>query len=328
VLLDTSEGPVVVEVKNLNKKVDKEVIIKAATVAEDIGARGAIVVSARGFTRDAERMAKALRVDLIPLESLLDQIEVAEAPGDALFLTVERSRDWILAYTLKKYVRRRLLFMKLEKPVFEACTYHPLYYISMRVRVGEEPRFRDVNVIASAVYGLPLALSGGEISIVAKEISFMSPELVAAYRDLAGRTIARSEAVELIGESRWRRLYSLLKAGNLLRTVSKKPLIVRIRNVVPGIGELESAADLVVSRTARTPSKGCGVEEARVSPGSVGSFMESLLDGRVTKYTFIYAPFYRIRLESRDSSYRILWLTAWLSKPVKVNLPLEELSPK
>ncbi len=319
-MLDTNEGPIIVEVKNLSKKVDKETVIKTATVAQDIGARGAIVVSASGFTRDAERVAKALKVELLHLDSILEQVEIASIPGDALFLEkVIGEREAVKAAS--RLAARKLLFLKREKPVLEECIYHPLYYISARFMVGREPRYRDVNLVASAVSGLPLVLRRGRIEEALGELSGFSPDMLRLYSELAGKVVSKAEVVARIGESRWRRFYSLAKASGLVEPRSRRPLIVEVKDILPGIGELEALADIVLSRSSRTPSRGCRMEEPRVSPGSVGSFIEASLGGSVYKYVFLYAPFYRLRLVSGDSSYRIVWITGWLDKPIPAMLP-------
>ncbi len=322
VLLDTSEGPIVVEVKNLNKKVDKEVVMKAANVAEDIGARGAIVVSAKGFTRDAERVARALRVELLSLDTILEHVEIASMPGDALYLEARLSPEEAVGYASKKLAKRRLLFLREEEPRLEECILHPLYYTSMRLRMGGS-RFRDLNVAASAVYGLPLVLSGGVARIAGREVSHFPPEALRLYKEIAGETVSKAEVEGRIGAAGWRRIYNLLKSAGLIDTVSKRPLVVRVKNVLPRLEEYEGFSDLLIAPTSRNPNRGCRREEPRVSPGSVSSFLEALLDGRVIKHTFIYMPIYRLRMNARDGTYRIIMLSAWLREPIQLIMPLD-----
>ncbi len=319
-LLDTQDGPVVVEVKNYRQKVGKEAVIKASTVADDIGVRGVIVVSASGFTDDAVKVAKALRVELLTLDDLLGQIELSTMPGDAVFLNVSVGRGEALRYASKQ-ARRRILFLRDEKPSIEECVYHPIYYITARVTVGSGPRYMDVNIAVPSVYGLPLAYRGGRMELGLGRVAGMPHELLRAYRKIAGSVVSRSELVGRLGESGWRRLYNMLQAAGLVETASRKPLIVRILNDIPRVDELEAAADTMITQASRAPSRECRLEEPLISPGAVSSFLEAALDARISKYTFLYAPLYKVRLTARDGSYRIIWVTAWTPKPVRVLLP-------
>ncbi len=259
-------------------------------------------------------------MELLSLDSILEQVEIASIPGDAIFL--EKAIDEKEAIkAASRLASRKLFFFKREKPVLEECIYHPLYYISARFMIGSEPRYRDVNLVASAVSGLPLVLRRGRIESSLDQLSGFSPDMLRLYSELAGKVVSKAEVVARIGESRWRRFYSMAKASGLIESRSRRPLIVEVKNVLPSMTELESLADMVLSRSNRAPSRGCGLEEPRVSPGSVGSFIEASLGGSVYKYVFLYAPFYRIRLVSRDSSYRIVWVTGWLDKPIPAVIP-------
>jgi hypothetical protein len=318
-LLETSEGKVVVEVKNLASRVDKDVVMKAAFVASDIGARGAIVVSSSGFTQSAVRVAKALGVELMTLDELINYIEVAGMPGDAIFLEPVYGAGEAMRIA-EKMLAERVLFIKRERAAGAECLYHPFYYMKLRLQLrdGKHVRYRDVSIIASAVTGLPVSFKNGALTHECSRIAHLPPDILDEYRALAGRVIEKREYTASRGEWRWRRVAGLLRELGLLEEVKAKPLTVRVRNVLPEVNALERAADLLLSTGKRAPSKGCKLEEPRVSPGSVSTFIEALLGARVESFTPIYAPVFSVRLVRGDGSYRVVKITGWLKKPAQV----------
>lgn len=314
ILLETREGPVVVEVKNHSRPVPKEVVMKAYEVAQDIGARGAVVVSASGFTEGARRVAASLRVELLTLDDILSYIEAAGAGGRAVFLQARLGRGRLDSEASRR-ARRRLLLLRLERPEPLGCVYAPIYYLEGRVRLGEG-RYRDVDAAFSAVTGLPLGASGGVVYEGAPKSSLLPPELAGEYRRLAGRRVARAEYVAEHGEAAWRRLERALRRLGLAATVQARPKVVEVIDDRPGLGELEEAASLLVAPKAGGPGR-CALAEPRYSPGGVASLAERLYGLRARAARSIYAPVAAYRMRARDGTYRLLYLTAWTPRPLE-----------
>ena len=318
-LLETSEGRIVVEVKNVAAKVDKDAVMKAAFVASDIGARGAIVVSSSGFTQSASRVAKALGVELLTLDDIINYIEIASMPGDAIFLEPLHNIEQAMRLAERAFAEK-ILFLKRERAVSAECSYHPFYYVKARipVRGGREARYKDASIAASAVTGLPIAYGQRSITHSCAPLSSLPPDIIKEYREIAGRIVEKRDYTRTWGEWRWRRLTSVLRGLGLLEEISQRPLKVRVKNIIPGIEDLERAADLLLTTGKRAPVSGCRLEEPRVSPGSVSSFIEALLGATALSFIPVYAPIYTVKLAKSDGSYRMIRLAGWLKKPVQV----------
>ena len=315
ILLRTAKGNIVVEVKNHSRPLPKEVVMKAFEVARDIGAHGAVVVSASGFTEGAKRVAFSLGVELLTLDDILSYIEAAEAGGNAIFLAQRLTREG-LEVEARRRARRRLLLIPVESPEWLGCIYAPMYYLEGRILLGgRDPRFLDVDTAFSAVTGLPLALRQGRLAEVAQRSSLLPPEVAEEYRRLAGSTLSRRDYVAAHGERAWRRLERSLRRLGLVETISARPKTVRVIDDRARLEELEEAAATLLAPKAGGP-KGCALLEPRYSPGAVAGLARRLYGVRVRSYRSIYAPMAAFRMRGRDGSYRFLLLTAWTPKPL------------
>jgi len=322
-LLRSSGGVIVVEVKNVATPVPKEAVIKAFEVARDIGARGAIVVSASGFTRDAERMARSLGVELISMEEILDYIESARALEGSVLLRPRHSVGE--ADSTARRRASRILFFRREEPLRLGCIYAPFYYVEATIRVeGPLPRYRDVDIVVSGVSGLPLYRRGPRILEGAPRASGLPPELSEAYRLLAGRSVTWGEASSIAGESAWRRLYHTLKGLGLLEVVSSKPKRYRVVDDRPPLNAVEEAAGLFLAPKTGGPGD-CGAVEPRYSPGSAASLVERLYAATSRRVTTLHAPLAAYKLVRRDGSYRYLLLTLWTPRIMELN-PVDPVS--
>jgi hypothetical protein len=314
ILLHTSEGRVVVEVKNLARPAPKEVVMKAFEVARDIGASGAVVVSASGFTEGARRVAGSLGVELLTLEDILSYLEAAEVGGRAAFLAWRAGWESLDGEAGRRS-RRRLLFLRVERPERLGCIYAPFYYLEARaVLPGDTPRYLDVDAVFSAVTGLPLAARGGGLREAARGSSLLPPEVMDEYRILAGSRVSRRDYVARRGERAWRLLERSLRRAGLLEVVSSRPKVVAVLDDRGSLGELEEAAALFLAPKAGGPG-GCRLVEPRYSPGAVASLAGRLYGFRVRGVRSLYAPLAAYRLVARDGSYRLLLLAAWTSRP-------------
>jgi len=77
ILVEKEGMKAVVEVKNYSKPVRKEWIMKIHEVAKDLGIGKAYLVSASGFTEGAERTARMLEVEILSLQDLERELELA-----------------------------------------------------------------------------------------------------------------------------------------------------------------------------------------------------------------------------------------------------------
>ncbi|MEB2836300.1 MAG: restriction endonuclease [Desulfurococcales archaeon] len=321
-LLETREGPVVVEVKNLSQPVPKEVVMKAFEVARDIGARGAVVVSASGFTRGALAVARSLGVEAITMEDLLEYVEAARALRGSTLLEARHGLD-----ALDREARRRargILFLRREEPVRLGCIYAPIYHVEATIRLGGIlRRYRDVDLAFSAVTGLPLYKTRGALAEGGSGALAVPEDLAWFYREKAGRVVRRSEAIARLGASGWRRLEAVLRAHGLLEDAGARPRAYRILDDRPPLRAVEEAASLLLAPKSGGPG-GCVVLEPRYSPGSASAAASRLYGATGRAVRLFHAPLAVYKLVGRGGVYRILLLTMWTPKP----LPLETPEPE
>ena len=324
-LVEDREGPILLEVKNREDPLPKEDVIKAFEVSRDIGARAAVVVSASGFTEGAKRVARALGVELLDLNDLLNYIEIAKSTGSFDFLEIAIDSAKALSYA-RRLVRKRLLVFPIEQPVGSLCIYYPVYFMETSFVVTDSTiRYRDSAVAVSAYTGLPLSLEGKRLIESCSKSSNLPPDLMPIYRALAGQRVRRKDFVMRYGEHKWRRMVSVLEAldlGYRLRVGGQ--IYLYIINDVPGRDNVENAADILLARRASAPLKECSVVRPRYSPGSARILVESLLEAKVRSIRNIYIPLYKIKLVSRDKSYRFVYITAWTPEPLEY-APVEEI---
>jgi hypothetical protein len=314
-LVYTSKGPVVYEVKNLEKPVPKEVVIKTYEIARDVGASGAVVVSSSGFTESAVKVARSLGVELLDLEGLLELVEASRFHGNAIYL--ERRLDSEKARRLaEKMLKRKLVFLKVERLVGFKCVYTPFYYFEGNVRIGESI-YRKMVAVASALSGLPLAVSGNALVEAARRAALVPLDILPLYSKLAGKIVKSSEASSLYGEARWRRLLSILESAGLAERVSRRPLKIKILDDKPRLEYIEEAASLFVAKAAHVPSRECSIVEARLSPGASRALLSGLYGFNVENEVLVYAPIYVFQAEElRRPIYRLIYITGWLGKPL------------
>lgn len=312
----SAEGPILYEVKNLEKPAPKEVVIKAFEIARDIGASRVVVVSSSGFTESAVKVARSLKVELLDLDGLLDLIEASRFHGNAVYL--ERRLDEATARRYaSRLLKRKLLFFKAERIEGFKCVYAPFYYFEGSFRLGEG-LYRRLVAASSAISGLPLAVSGRMLREEARRISMIPPDLLPLYSRVAGKTVKSSEAARVYGESRWRRLLAILERSGLAERVSRRPLVVRVHDERPRLNVIEKAADLLLSKAAHVPSKGCSILEPRLSPGASRALLSGLYGFNVDKEILVYAPVYVFKAEEVGSPvFRLIYLTGWLEKPLE-----------
>lgn len=311
----TGEGPVLYEVKNLEKPAPKEVVIKAYEVARDIGASSVVVISSSGFTESAVKVARSLGVNLLDLEGLLELVEASRFHGNAIYL--ERKLDDVTAQRFaEKTLKRRFFFFKIERITRSRCVYVPFYYFEGSFKMGESV-YRRMVAVASALSGLPLAVIGNALMEAARRAALVPLDLLPLYAKMAGKTVKSSEASSLYGEARWRRLLSILEGVGLAERISRRPLTVKVVDDKPRLDYIEKAASLFIVKAAHIPSRDCSIVEARLSPGASRALLSGLYEFNAEREVLVYAPVYVFQAEEiRKPIYRLIYLTGWLRKPL------------
>ncbi|MEB3780580.1 MAG: restriction endonuclease [Desulfurococcales archaeon] len=326
VLLESNNKLIVVEVKNMSSKVPKEVIMKVFNVTEDIGGSGAIVVSSSGFTDSALKLAKSLKVELYTLDDILNYIEIVKSPRDALFLELNIEKENIINYINSKFIEKILFIFKKEYISLVECKYIPIYILDIRIiEKGKITRYKDTSIAVEALSGLPLYVENTTIKAMDNVITIIPPDLIKFYKIIRNKKVSRQDVIDIMGESKWRRFYSLLRDLGLIEVLSKRPLILYIKDVIPSIKHLEEASSLFLVRAKRAPDNRCkDLLEPRVSPGGTIGFIESLINGNVIRTATLYAPIYMAKLlNKRNNYYRFIYLSGWLHKPYLLNLNYE-----
>jgi hypothetical protein len=316
ILLVAPEGYSIVEAKNTSEPIPKEVIMKAFEVARDVGARGAVVVSASGFTPDAQRVARSLGVELLTLDDILNYLESSETLRASILLEPRVSIEKLDSEARRKASWVIPLF-KRERVSRLGCIYAPVYYVEATVRLeGSRMMYKDLDLVASGVTGLPLFKRRSLLLEGGARAAGLPTEYAETYRILAGRIVKRGDALKSLGKM-WRGLEASLEAAGLLEIVSERPKTYRVLDDRPPLEDVEEAASLMLAPKASSPG-GCLVIEPRYSPGSAVSVLERLYGLIARRASTIYVPLAVYRLSGRGGLYRFLLLTIWTKKPLEL----------
>lgn len=312
-LVHDNNGKVVVEVKNLERPVDRDVIIKAWNNAVAIGAYKAIVVSSSGFTEPAIKVARSLeRVELLTLDEIAREIELGSQR--ALYASPGVSGDDVIAWARERLAERLLFIFKKEEVREAEGVYVPLYLIRSELRLGGE-RYAELELLASGLTCLPLALRGDAMAETMGELVGVPRDVLELYKRYKGSSVSRPEFIRLHGESGWQRFTRHLLQAGLLRRISERPAIFEVKDVFPRLEDLRAAA-----RTIRITWKG---EEGfrpldyACTPGSTAMMLEALLEARVRSFLTVLAPAYIVKLEDRAGTFRRALVASWTPRPMR-----------
>lgn len=313
-LVYDKRGKIVVEVKNLDKPVDRDVILKAWNNATALGAYKAIVISASGFTESAINVARRIGiVELYTLDEIVAEIESIRSRTETLYVEPSITAWSALKWAEDVLGERRLLLFKVERGVEVEPIYIPVYYMKASIQV-EQGKFRDARILASGLTGLPIAYdrSSRRLKESLGELVDMPLDLVEVYRVYAGRRVARTEIVHGYGEAMWVKIMRHLTPRGLIRRISEKPVIVEFINVYPSLDQLEGAVATIETRKLLPkPPEGFEVREPIYTPGSTRLFIETTMKATVKTINQIYVPIYKVKLVDKRDNYRYVAIAGW-----------------
>ena len=308
------QGKFIVEVKNLEKPVDRDVVLKAWNNAFALGAYKAIVVSASGFTDAAVSLARRIGVvELRTLDEIVVDIESLKSRRELLYVEPSITAWSAMRWAEDMLGERRLLVFKAERGESVEPLYIPVYHVKASVQV-EAGRYRDLRILASSLTGLPIAYdrSSKRMKEVLDALVDLPLDLLEVYRVHAGRRVARTDIVYSYGEAMWIKMIRHLTPRGLLRRVSEKPVVVEVVNVYPPLGQLEEAvATIEGKRMLREPPQNFEAREPIYTPGSVKHLLEIMLKAEVKTINQVHVPVFKVKLVDNKGNYRYVIITGW-----------------
>ncbi len=317
----------VIEVKNMDKPVNKDVVMKVAEVANDVGAFKGVIVSSSGFTKGAIYMAKVLNVSLMDSEEIIRSIKILTESKTFLSIKPAYSLDEARRYA-KKFLKRRFLLFNKENVGEVNCIFVPFYLVSLRM-FKKRKTFReyfDLSVIFSAQSGLPLYRRKNSVVEIGEEISLLPLDLLALIGEYQGRKICKDEFLIGHPETLWRRFVKIVTAVGLGKSLKiERKTCIYLKEVIPDLKGLR--ADTIIpckNIKAFATENGCKKVEARISPGTAKLVAELLLNASITNVKTIFLPIYKVKICSKDVKYRYIYLAAWNKKPLEFK-PIEDL---
>ncbi|MFZ8795187.1 MAG: restriction endonuclease [Acidilobaceae archaeon] len=319
-LVYDKHGKFIVEVKNLEKPVDRDVVLKAWNNVVALGAYKAVVVSASGFTDVAVSLARRIGVvELKTLDEVVADIEAMKARRQHLYIEPAITPWTAMRWAEDILGERRLLIFKAERGESVEPMYIPVYHVKASIQV-EPGKYRDVRLLASSLTGLPIAYdrSSKRMREALDQLVDLPVDLLEVYRVYAGRRVARTDIVYSYGEAMWIKMVRHLTPRGLLRRVSEKPVVVEVVNVYPPLEQLEDAvATIEGKRMLREPPQGFEVREPVYTPGSVKHLLETMLKAEVKAINQVNVPVFKVKLVDSKGNYRYAIIAGW-AKEVSV----------
>ncbi len=318
----------IIEVKNLSKPVNKDIIMKVAEVADDIGAYRGTVISSNGFTTGALKMARKLNITLIDLEDILKSIRVLKEPLDVTkFSPLYSPKDSL------KYIKRFLkgpFFFKMENVEDIKCVEYPFYEVRAIRRSKKRNGYHtELGILFSAYSGLPVALTKEKFREVGDKISSLPPDILEVIQRVQGKKVCRKEFVNQYGESVWKRVVNViktLKIGDLRK--EGRNVCIKMPKIVPDIKFFILAEHSLKKNNKLLNQKvSCKIVEPKTSPGLIKLLSETLLSLSVINIKLLYLPLYRIKIIPKRgprNKYRYIYLAAWIKKAIEY-LPTDDL---
>jgi len=332
----------VVEAKNYDKLIPKDWVMKIYEVGKDVGASEIYVVSATGFTEDAEKVAKVLGVQLLNLDDMIHEVERIKEVSRMLTLYVKPvyGKDTAREYALP-YVRRRFFFEPMEEVTHVSLVYAPFYLV-------EGERTEDV-VEGSSLLGLTptkhykvkwrvqlLVLANGSSLLYCKEedlcelveipqLSDDEVKLLLIMLKLE-RDIPTTAIFPIIGG--FRGLYyddleketgwSRSKLSRIVNSLVDKRFVKVEKDIYekkilrvefPTLKKFVKSTKTILEKSELVEGAPSGGEvyKATIPPNNIKALIERLFEVEVKDTKILYLPVYRVKLESLDDeTYRYL----------------------
>lgn len=311
-LVRDSRGVFIVEAKNLEKPVDRDVVLKAWSNASSIRAYKAVVVSASGFTESAVMLARKLgNVELYTLDDVMSEIEYMRLRPEAPYIEPAMTPFSALKRVEGSLAEKRFFIFKAERGESVEAAYIPLYYVRLDVPVGRN-KYVTARLLASALTGLPIAYGGpGRLYEALEALASVPRDVVEVYRVYAGKRVSRIDIVNAYGESLWVRLMRHLAPRGLVMRLSERPLTVELINIYPRIEDLEKPVETIEQAPKRVKPL-YDTREPLYSPGSVRMFLEAALAAKVKTINTVYAPIFKVKLVDNKGAYRHVNIAGWI----------------
>ncbi|MEM4489406.1 MAG: restriction endonuclease [Desulfurococcaceae archaeon] len=322
----------VVEVKNYDKPIPKDWVMKASNVAKDIGATEVYVVSASGFTPDAVKVAEVLDVKLLNINDMMKELKRAT---DITTLPTFYARPGVKPRTVKEHASRYVM-KKLFKPVEEVSEvellYYPFYVFESEYTYVEETgvlftreieKKMKLKILASAIQSALPVIDEDTVTLVdIKPVSKEEAELLNVISE-SDESLTISDLEEITGWNRQKlgKLLSNLVKSGLVEYEEEESESGRVVKVyyssVPHPDELKEACEeLIPEDLEHGKPNDSSVIDPKIPSTNLASTINSLYEGlKIHGKKLIYLPIYRVKLTStEDDTYRYIYLTAFTSK--------------
>jgi len=314
----------VVEAKNYDKPVPKEWVMKIYEVGRDVGALEVYVVSASGFTEDAEKVARVLGVQLLNLDDMIREVERVEGLGQIPILHVKPVYDENTAKEYASRHARRRLFKPVEEATHVSLVYVPFYLVE-----GEYVYLEERGLIFTRQYEVRrrvqlLALASGLSMLYCEEdlcelveIPLLSDEeakLLSTMLSL-GEGLYYDDLEEETGWSRSKlsRVVNSLVDKGLVEVEEDENGRKIFTTVFPALREFEESTRIILEEASLVDGAPSGgeVREVTVPPSNIKALVKRLFNIEVKDAKILYLPVYRVKLESlTDETYRYICLLA------------------
>jgi len=332
VLLEKHNMVSIVEVKNYRRPIPKEWVMKAYNVAKDIGASDVYIVSSKGFTPDAVKVAMVLGVKLLDLDEIVKEVKMIKEKESIKMFHVKPAYGSRL---LKEYASKFLLkkfFKPIEKVGKHELEYHPFYVLKAEltyvVEVGtifkrEIEKRKNIRVILSATCPCLLDYEDNHCSLIKiPALNDNELELLQIIMDKAGdKGISYDDLLDI---TEW----STRKLSRILNSLIKKEVIeedevgeedYRYYSLIPSPEELDEIHEIVLGEEpleSGKPTQG-KIIEPKISVPQAKALVRKLYGVEVLDAKLVYLPVYKVKLESlRDNTYRYIKLLAVEDEPI------------
>ncbi|MEM4501426.1 MAG: restriction endonuclease [Thermofilaceae archaeon] len=333
VLIEKNGVKGVVEAKNYSRPIPKEWIMKASSVAKDIGATDVYVVSASGFTDDAVKVAEVLGVKLLNLDDMVKEVKKRKLDEHA-FHVKPSVPEWKARKSASRYVSK-VLFISTEEIGEAEVVYIPHYAIDVEYTYTETSGIFIKKTLEkkTAFTLLANALDGSLVTVcengvvfrklapVSKEQADLLNVLKASEEGLTEEELARITGARKV---KLAKMLSKLVENGLVKYVevrdSQGRTAKKYYTLVPTVEELMSSKTVVPEAIERGAPSGT-IIEPKVPPSHVASVVNTLYRRlNIVDARLIYLPIYRVKLVStKDGSYRYIYLTGHTEEPMTVS---------